>query len=115
EDSVLTQVGNLVTRARELGVSQATSTANSQTRQVANAEVQQLFSEIVTLGNTKFGNEYMFGGDQSQTAPFAVTGSGATLGYTTTNPQSTRMVAIDEGQAMASALDGKQLLLDTGV
>ena len=38
------------------------------------------------LGNTKFGNEYMFGGDQSQTVPFTWTGSGATLDYTTTNP-----------------------------
>lgn len=115
EDSVLNQLGNLVTRAKELGMAQASSTASDQTRQVANVEVQQLFKEIVSLGNTKFGNEYMFGGDQSQTAPFAVTGSGPTLDYTTTTPQGTRTVAIDDGQTMAVALDGKQLLLDSGV
>ena len=115
EDSVLQQIGDLMTRAKELSVAQATSTATPQTRQVANAEVQELFKEIASLGNTKFGNEFMFGGDQSQTAPFSMTGSGATLDYTTTTPQSTRTVAINDGQVMSVALDGKQLLLDTGV
>jgi flagellar hook-associated protein 3 FlgL len=115
EDSVLSQVGNLISRAKELALSQTGSTSTDQTRQVANVEVQQLFKEVVSLGNTKFGNEYMFGGDQSQTAPFGTSGSGATLDYTTTTPQGTRTVAINDGQSMAIALDGKQLLLDTGV
>jgi len=115
EDSVLQQIGDLVTRAKELAVSQATGTANSQTRSVANAEVQQLFAQAIDLGNTKFGNEYMFGGDQSQTAPFASSGSGATLSFTSTNPQGTRSVAIGDGELIAASLDGKSLLLDSGV
>jgi flagellar hook-associated protein 3 FlgL len=115
EDDVLNQVGNLLTRAKELGVSQAGSTASSQTRGIANAEVQQLFKEMVQLGNTKFGNEYMFGGNQSLTQPFTSTGAGATLDYTSSNPQGTRTVEINDGQTMAVALDGQQLMLDSGV
>jgi flagellar hook-associated protein 3 FlgL len=115
EDDVLQQMGNLLTRAKELGVSQIGSTANSQTRAVANAEIQNIFKEIVSLGNTKFGNEFMFGGDASQTKPFDWTGAGATLDYTTTTPQGTRNVAIGDGEKMAVALDGNQLLLDSGV
>jgi len=115
EDSVLQQIGDLLTRAKELGAQQIGSTADQSTRAVANSELQQVFREIVQLGNTKFGNEYMFGGDQSQTVPFTWTGSGATLDYTTTNPAGTRSIEINDGQTMAVAMDGSQLLLDTGI
>lgn len=115
EDGVLQQMGDLLSRVKELGISQATSTASDQTRAFANTEVQQLFKEIVSLGNTKFANEYLFGGEQSQTAPFAATGAGPTLDYTATASQGSRAVAIGDGQTMSIAHDGKQLLLDSGV
>ncbi|HEY9227219.1 MAG TPA: flagellin, partial [Gemmatimonadaceae bacterium] len=115
EDDVLQQIGDLLTRAKELGVQQIGSTANQATRATANAEVQELFKEIIALGNTKFGNEYMFGGDQSQTTPFSWNGVGATLDFTSTTPQGTRTVEIADGQTMSVALDGKALLLDSGV
>lgn len=115
EDSVLQQIGDLLARAKELAASQVGSNANQQTRAVANAEIRQLFQEIVQLGNTKFGNEYLFGGDQSQTKPFDWTGAGATLDYTTTNPTGTRNIEINDGQTMSVAMDGSQLMLSTGV
>lgn len=115
EDAVLSQIGDLVTRAKELGLQEGGSTSTDATRSVANAEVQQIFGAIVSLGNTKFGNEYLFGGAQSQTEPFAATGTGATLDYTTTTPQGGRSIVTGDGQTMAIAHDGKQLLLDSGV
>jgi flagellar hook-associated protein 3 FlgL len=115
EDSVLQQLGDLMTRARELGVSQATDTASDQTRSVTNAEVQQLFQQITQLGNTKFGKEYLFGGQQSTAQPFTASGAGATLDYTSTNPQGQRSVDIGDGQTVAATHDGKQIFLDTGV
>jgi len=114
EGTVLQQVGDLLSRAQELGSSQIGSTANAQTRSVANAEVQQIFQEIVALGNTKSGSEFTFGGDQSQT-PFTTTGSGATLDFKSAMPQGGRPVQHGDGQTIAIALDGKQLLLDSGV
>jgi flagellar hook-associated protein 3 FlgL len=115
EDNVLNRVSDLLMRAKELGVSQVGSTATAATRSVANAELQQIFKEVIQLGNTKFGNEYMFAGDQSQTQPFSWTGAGATLDYTSTTPAGTRVVEISDGQTMAVALDGSQLLLNSGV
>jgi flagellar hook-associated protein 3 FlgL len=115
EDSALQQVGDLLTRAKELGVSQATGTADATSRSTANAEVQQLFAQLISIGNTQFGNEYIFGGAQSQTVPFAQSGSGATLTYTSTNPQGTRQIAIGDGQTIAASLDGTQLMLNSGV
>ena len=115
EDSVLQQIGDLLNRVKELGVSQATATATDDSRAAANAEMKQLFDQIVTLGNTKFGDEYLFGGDQTTVQPFGTTGSGATLDYTTTDPRGTRAITIGEGQWMATAHDGGQVFLDTGV
>jgi flagellar hook-associated protein 3 FlgL len=115
EDGVLSQLGDLISRVKELAVSQAGDSATDQTRGIANAEVQQIFHQIIQLGNTKFGNEFLFGGDQSMTAPFSDSGSGASLDYTSTNPQGQRSIGIGEGQTIAPTHDGTQVFLDTGV
>jgi flagellar hook-associated protein 3 FlgL len=115
EDDVLAQIGDLVTRAKELGLQQGGTTASAAMRQTANAELQQIFNQIVTLGNTKFGNEYLFGGDQANTAPFTASGSGAALDYTSTGATGSRKVAIGDGQSMEVAHDGQQLLVGTGI
>ncbi len=115
EDTALQQIGDLVSRAKTLGLAQTGATASAQTRSVANAEIQQIFQQIVAIGNTKVGDEYLFGGQQSTTAPFATTGSGATLAFTSTDPQGQRAMTIGAGQTLAVGHDGKQLLLDSGV
>jgi flagellar hook-associated protein 3 FlgL len=115
EDSVLSQVGDLLARVKELGIAQGTATANDSTRQVANAEVNQIFQQLISLGNTKFGNEYLFGGEQSTTTPFTATGSGATLAYSTTSPAGSRTVEIGDGQTFQATSDGSEIFIDTGV
>jgi flagellar hook-associated protein 3 FlgL len=115
EDGVLSQIGDLITRAKEIGLQQGGDTASAATRQTANAELQQIFGQIVSLGNTKFGDEYLFGGDQATTAPFTSSGSGAGLTYTATNSTGTRTTQIGAGQSMEVAHDGKELLVDTGI
>jgi len=115
EDSVLQQINNLLDSAQSLGVSQATDTATAQTRAVTNSQVQQIFSQLVDLGNTKIGDEYLFGGQQSTTAPFASSGSGATLAYTSTNPTGQRAVSIGDGQTIAATHDGSQVFINSGV
>jgi flagellar hook-associated protein 3 FlgL len=115
EDSVLQQISNLLDRLKQLGVAQATDTATAQTRTVANAEVQQIFGQLVALGNTQLGGEYLFGGQKTTTQPFAATGSGATLNYTSTNPTGQRAVAIGDGQTIAATHDGTQVFISSGV
>lgn len=115
EDSVLQQINNLLDSATSLGVSQATGTATAQTRAVTNAQVQQIFSQLIDLGNTKIGDEYLFGGQQSTTTPFASSGSGAALTYTSTNPTGQRAVSIGDGQTIAATHDGTQVFISSGV
>lgn len=111
EDTTLQQVGDLLVRAQEIAVQQGSSTATAQTRAGAKAEVQGLLESAVQLGNTKFGNEFLFGGDTSTTTPFSVSG----MTYTTTNPSGGRTIAIDSGETMNISHDGTQVFVSTGV
>src|SRR5437764_71345 len=70
EGSAVDQLNNIVARARELMVAQSTGTASAQTRQTAAAEMEQLFRSAVQLGDSRFGNEYLFGGDTATQVPF---------------------------------------------
>jgi len=115
EDGVLQQINDLLARAKELGVSQASDTATAQTRAAASAELGQIFKQIVDLGNTKFGDEYLFGGNQAATPPFGTTGNGVTLDFTSTNPVGQRTVGVADGELIAPTHDGQQIFVDTGV
>jgi flagellar hook-associated protein 3 FlgL len=115
EDAALQQLGDLVSRVKVLGVQASGDTATAQTRTMANTEIQQVFNDIVAIGNTKYNNEYLFGGEQNTVEPFAATGAGATLDYTTTNPQGQRAIGIGDGQTLTPNHTGTQMLVDTGV
>ena len=70
EDSVLDQLTNTLSRAKELGVSQATDTASTSTRLATREEVVQLRGFVEDLANTQFNGRYIFGGQYSDIPPF---------------------------------------------
>ncbi len=69
EESALDLLGNSLSRAIELGISQATATANADSRLLVQKEVDQLINLAANLGNTRFGDEYLFGGTRAGEAP----------------------------------------------
>jgi hypothetical protein len=52
-----------------LSITQGNATAFSQSRLAAKAEVDQLLSYAASLGNTRFGDEFLFGGNRAGEAP----------------------------------------------
>lgn len=70
EEAALDQVGTLLSRARELGVEQATATATPQTRAAAAAEVDRILDQVISLANTRVGREFVFGGTATAAPPF---------------------------------------------
>lgn len=76
EDRVLGQMANLVDRASELAIAQAGDVANAETRGIAKVEVDQLIQSMITLGNTRFGDGYLFGGTRADQAPISDTPAG---------------------------------------
>jgi flagellar hook-associated protein 3 FlgL len=69
EEEILDRVSQVLERAKQLGIQEGSSTASAQTRTVAKAEVDQILAFVVQLANTRHEGEYLFGGDQSATAP----------------------------------------------
>ena len=78
EDSVLTQVNNILTRVQELTVQASNDTYSASDRKAISAEVQNLNDELVSLANTKTTDgSYLFAGYQANQQPFS-TASGLT-------------------------------------
>jgi flagellar hook-associated protein 3 FlgL len=74
-DAALAGVGNLLVRAKEIALSQVSSTASPQDRANASREVQGILNQIVQFANSKAGDRYIFAGFETATAPFDSAGT----------------------------------------
>lgn len=113
EETVLDGLTNLLARAKELAVANATGTANEATRAAAKAEVEQIFAEAVRLGNTKVAGSYLFGGVYSDRKPFDA--SGAIDPDYPPRDETGRQVEISSGSLVATQHDGETVFLQSGV
>ncbi len=75
-DQSLGDLTELITRAKELTISQSNdASANQETRRTVAAEIEQLHGQMVSIANRKLGDRFIFGGFQTQEAPFKPDGS----------------------------------------
>jgi flagellar hook-associated protein 3 FlgL len=75
EDVVLTSARGLLKQANGLAIGVAGSDPADPQRQAMAAAVGQLREELVAYGNTRVGNEYIFGGASSTLPPFQPDGT----------------------------------------
>lgn len=73
EDS-LRSITEAIMRAKELAVQQSNAVWDAGSRKTVSFEVQQLAQQIVQLGNSTYGDRYVFGGFQTSDPP--VSGDG---------------------------------------
>ena len=69
------QVGNILSSVQQLATEQASSTVNADSRTSAAETVNDLIQQLVTLGNTKVGDTYIFGGTKSNTPAYSANGT----------------------------------------
>ncbi|MBP6669688.1 MAG: flagellar hook-associated protein FlgL [Gemmatimonadales bacterium] len=108
EESILGQITDLLTRAKELAIQEGTASSTPQTRAMVKSEIDQILGQVIALGNTQVGNEYVFAGHQTGTVPFDPTG--AFFG-----DAGQRMVEVGQGYTMPANHSGRELLVDSGV
>jgi len=71
EETVLSDVANVLQRVRELAVQANNATQSVETRNSIATEINARLDELVTLANTRDANgEYIFAGFQGQSQPF---------------------------------------------
>lgn len=70
-ESALGDLSELIIRAKELAIGQASDAgSNAETRLAVSAEIDQMFKDIISVGNRKFGERYIFGGYKTTHSPF---------------------------------------------
>ncbi len=75
-DQTLGEMTDNLIRVKELAISQAGDAgANEETRRVAASEIQQIFDSLISTGNRKLGDRFIFGGFKTQQAPFLKDGT----------------------------------------
>lgn len=87
-DSVMSEAGKVMQRARDLAVQGSSGTESPSDRQAIASEVDQLYQQMLSIGNTQYNGSYIFNGNNTTTAPYqgtaakvsaATTGSGDVL------------------------------------
>jgi len=86
-DSTLTRTNEILTRIRTLAEQAATGTMSANNREQASYEVRQLYEELIVLSNSKYEQQYIFAGHNTdeqayEQALWLTTNDGATDGTT---------------------------------
>ena len=69
-ESTFNNVNDLLTQAKQLALTYSDDTISPADRKTAAQAVQDIIEQLVTMGNTKLANTYIFGGTKANQAPF---------------------------------------------
>lgn len=73
-ESALEDLSNIMSKAKEIAIGQASDLYNPEVRQSVAKEIQQLKNQAISIGNRRLGNRFIFGGHKTLTRPFSETG-----------------------------------------
>jgi flagellar hook-associated protein 3 FlgL len=103
EDNTLSQVQSALQSLRDLALQANSGTQSAQNLSAIATQATQIQSTLVSLANTQDGNgEYIFGGFNTQTQPFALSATGAAY----SGDQGQRQVQIAAGQTIPDSDNG---------
>ena len=72
-ESTLSCAYDLLSKAKDIAVGQASGTATAADRTITSQLVQSLIDQLAALANTKLGDRYLFSGSKNGAAPFSTT------------------------------------------
>jgi len=104
-DSNLGSLNNLLTQAQSIASQNVGSDASATQRSAAADVVQSLYSQLLSIANTSNNGVYLFGGENSATAPFVQTANGMEYVGSTTTLQT----AVDQNMDESFQVDGGTL------
>lgn len=69
-DKVLEQISDLLLKVKDITIQQSSDFYDGNIRKNVSNEIKQVFNQILSVGNTRIGNKYIFGGHSTLNAPF---------------------------------------------
>ncbi|HVJ66039.1 MAG TPA: flagellar hook-associated protein FlgL [Bdellovibrionota bacterium] len=104
-DSVLGELSDVIVRSKELAIQGASYTNQSpEALSAISKEVEQLYLRAVQIGNSRLGDRYIFGGYQTDRAPFDAQGN-----YY--GDEGVMELEMDKGQRMPINVPGSRVFL----
>src|SRR5690554_788183 len=73
-ENAIEELTNIVVKAKELAIGQSSNFYDADIRKSVAKEVEQLKKQIISIGNRRMGNKYVFGGHKNLTPPFGDNG-----------------------------------------
>ncbi|MBB5061410.1 flagellar hook-associated protein 3 FlgL [Granulicella aggregans] len=107
-DSVVTSVVSLLNRAITLGTEGANSTNSSVDRQSIAADVNGILTSVVSLANTTFQGQSLFGGTASGTTAFTADATSST-GYTYNGNSNINKISVGDTLTVQVNIPGSTL------
>lgn len=105
-DSSLSNVESELQQVADMA--NAYGTADSSLRQSYADSLENIIEQLVTVGNTKLGNSYIFGGQQADSAPFQLN-SDYSVSYTVSaSAEDANNIFVDEDQLGQFGLSGRE-------
>lgn len=109
EETVLSDVGDLLQRVRELAVRANNDTMSADERRAIATEVREHLDGLLQLANSKdAGDEYLFAGYQTATQPFSHDGFG---NFTYAGDQGERLLQIGPSRYVADSNPGDEVFM----
>jgi flagellar hook-associated protein 3 FlgL len=112
-DGALQSFTNILQRAKELATRGASDTLGQANRDAVAKEVDSLINQAVQIGNTKIGEQYLFSGFKTTTAPFTRSGDVITYNGTPTTENWQRNTEVATGISLTTNVNGDNLLGST--
>jgi flagellin-like hook-associated protein FlgL len=111
-ESTFNNVNDLLTQAKQLALTYADDTISPADRKTGAQAIQDIIEQLVTMGNTKLANTYIFGGTRANQAPFQLNPD-YSVDYTV--PLAARdpvNAYIDQGELGTTGFSGQELFYD---
>jgi flagellar hook-associated protein 3 FlgL len=109
-DSAISSVVTALNQAISLGTQGANGTTSSAQQQTLAQQVQSIQSEVVEFANTSYQGSYIFGGTETQSAPFALDPTQPS-GVSYTGNNGVNNVEIAQGTSIQANVPGNKLFL----
>ena len=97
---------------QQLADQQTSSTVDANSRTTAANEVNDLIQQLVTVGNTKVGDTYIFGGTKSNNPPYSVS-SNVPPAVTFQGSSTVGQVAVDSSTTVDAGISGQTVFNGT--
>lgn len=108
-DSTLNSASELLLRAIQLGTQGATQLLPASSREDLATILRSVKTQLVSLGNTSYQGQFIFGGTRNLLAPFTVDPNNGSVSFNGNNV--TRSVPVAEGVEVEATISGQTVFL----